>query len=158
MMQAISDVREKQLLKLLDNIPEEVRVKHILPHLSPQVLVWLNRSNYIRYHRCVHTLIPIKRSLRFPLGKWETYIRHMIREDCSFVITQLLSTNAYLWIEPCCYYYKTSKFTSYLHYLFQYSLDVTASRCRRCINDKAIDLIGKKWYKKTRERTGKWSN
>lgn len=150
--------REDRLLSLLDTLPEEVRIEHILPHLPPQVLIWLNRANYIKYHRIVRPLIPNTRSDRFPLGKWETYIRHMIREDCSFVIAQLLSDHARIWLRHSGYHYKTRSFPSYLHFLFQYSLDVTASRCRRCINDKAIDLIGKKWYKRTHERSNRWSN
>lgn len=157
-MAAVSNEREKRLLALLDHIPEEVREKHILPHLSPQVLVWLNRANYIKYHHVLTPLIPNIRSERFPLGKRETYVRHMIREDCSFVIARLLSDHARAWLRHSGYYYKTRSFPSYLHFLFQYSLDVTASRCRRCINDKAIDLVGKKWYKKTRERSNRWIN
>lgn len=150
--------REDRILALLDCLPEEVRVEHILPHLPPQVLVWLNRHNYIRYHSVICPLIPSTRSERFPLGKRETYIRHMIREDCSFVVSQLLTDHADVWVRPSGYYYKTRSFPSYLHFLFQYSLDVTASRCRKCINNKAIDLIGKKWYKRTRERSNRWSN
>ena len=158
MMAADSEDREERLLALLDHVPEEVRVKHILPHLPPQVLVWLNRTNYIKYHNVLRPLIPRMRSERFPLGKWETYVRHMIREDCSLVIAQLLSDHARIWIRQRGYYYKTMSFPSYLHFLFHYSLEVTASRCRKCINDKAIDLIGKKWYKRTRERSNRWSN
>ena len=158
MMAAAPEGREKRLLALLDCVPEEVRVKHILPHLSPQVLVWLNRDNYIKYHSVLRPLIPNTRSERFPLGKWETYVRHMIREDCSFVVAQLLSDHARVWLRHSGYHYKTRSFPSYLHFLFQYSLDVTSARCRKCINDKAIDLIGKKWYKRTRERSRRWSN
>ena len=46
--------REDRLLSLLDTLPEEVRIEHILPHLPPQVLIWLNRANYIKYHRIKH--------------------------------------------------------------------------------------------------------
>lgn len=150
--------REEGLLALLDCIPEEVREKHILPHLPPQVLVWLNRTNYIKHHHVLRSFISTMPSERFILGKWETYIRYMIREDCSFVIAQLLSYHSRVWLKHSGYYYKTKSFPSYLHFLFQYSLDVSASRCRRCINNKAIDLIGKKWYKRTRERSNRWSN
>lgn len=150
--------KEQRLLSLLDSIPEEVRMIYIFPHIPPQVLVWLNRSNYIRYHYVLRPLVSTSRSERFPLGKWETYIRHMIRDDCSFVVAQLLSDNAHIWIRHSGYYYKTKSYPSYLHFLFHYSIDVTASRCRKNINDKAIDLIGKKWYKKTREKSNRWSN
>ena len=150
--------RGDNLVKLLDTIPLEVRLEHILPHLSPETLVWLNREFYTRYHFVTKRMINIGRSNRFPLGKWDTYVRHMVRCDSSFVLSQTLKDNAIQWSKMINYYYKGKTFPSYLHYLFHYSLDMMAAKCRKRINDVAIEVIGKKWYKKTREKSDRWSN
>ena len=149
--------RGTRLLELLDSIPTEVRLEHILPHLAPETLVWLNKELYVKYHYITKSMIPTRRSARFPLGNWETYVRHMIREDSSFVLSQALKDNVLRWAKPCAYYYKGKVFASFLHFIFHYSIDMTATKCRRQINDAALEVIGKKWYKKTREKSDKWS-
>lgn len=153
--------REIKFLHLLDSIPIELRELHIYPHIPPKVLVWLDRANYIKYHSYILPTINISRSSRFPLGKRETFIRYMVRNDCAFVISQLLKDNIKAWLKRSSYYYQSTNHTSYLHFLFHYSIQHCANKCRKCINDKAIQLIGKKWYKNSKQKhiyNKKWNN
>ena len=148
---------ESRLLQLLDLIPEEIRILHILPYLSPQTLVWLNKSNYIAHHSSISPLITYNRSTRFPLGKYETYVRHMVRIDASFVVTQLLKENRMQW-QHRGYYYQGNNFRTFLHFISQYSIDHNASRCRKAIQVVGCEALGRNWHKGKRARSSKWSN
>ena len=60
--------RGTRLLELLDLIPIEIRLEHILPHLGPETLVWLNKEFYIKHHCITMNMIPVNRSARPPPG------------------------------------------------------------------------------------------
>ena len=150
--------RGRHLLDLLDTIPEDVRLVYILPCLSPQTLVWLNKANYILYHNFVRSQISSNRTERFPLGRYETYVRHMIRIDASFVLNQLLIERELSWKRRMNYYYNGKKFDTYFHFISHYSIDQNSSRCRKAIQIAACKALGKKWYKRTRTKSSRWSN
>lgn len=150
--------RESKILALLDKLPSDVLMQYILPNLAPETLVWLNKTNYITYHSCIFSLLRKRPNYCFPLGKWETYVRHMIRDDCAFVIQQLLNDNGKKWMHHRNYRYKNCTYPTYLHFAWAYSTDFVSSRCRKLIFNKGIELMGRNWYKKRREKFTKWTN
>tara|TARA_Y100000996_G_scaffold135277_1_gene102793 strand:+ start:237 stop:704 length:468 start_codon:yes stop_codon:yes gene_type:complete len=148
--------REEKILSLLDNIPEEIRMVHILPHLHPETLVWLDKANYIKYHSKIRPYISLQPSTRFPLGRQETYIRNMVRNDASFVFSQLLNERVKHWLRKCNYYYSGKRFETYLHFLSQYCIDLNAARCRQLVHNAGLNAMGKKWYKKSKITSIRW--
>jgi hypothetical protein len=150
--------RETRLLALLDTLPKDVIIQHIRPRLAPESLVWLSRSNYMAHHATTIPMLRERPCARFPLGRWETYVRHMIRDDCSFVVQQLLRDNAHKWVRRRNYRYRHNTYPTYLHFMWEYSGEFTASRSRRLILDAGAELIGGNWYKRRRDRSTRWTN
>ena len=150
--------REKQILNLLDKLPDEIIEINIKPHLKPQTLVWLNKSLYIKYHKCIEQMIDNQPSERFPIGKYESYVRNIIHTDSSFVMDRLLSERFIWWNRVKNYYYKHKKYWTYIHFIFNLSIDKKASKCRKVINEYSKKHLGNNWYKNTKSIRYKWSN
>ena len=77
------------LMDMLNLMPEDIIHHCIKPLLRPEVLVWLNKENYDRYHDRVKNLIPS--------ANYESYIRDMVRHDCAMVLGKLIDENFDKW-------------------------------------------------------------
>ena len=150
--------RESKLLALLDTLPEELLIEHIRPHLGPESLVWLDRSGYANYHSAVAPLFRGRPCPRHPLGKWESYVRQMVRDDSAFVMQQLLRDNGYRWSRRRYYHYNHRRYPTYLHFIWDFCIEASAHRTRRRVLDAGTELIGTNWYKRRQGKPTRWSN
>ena len=138
---------EESILKGLDRIPEEILLNNIYPNLSPKCLMWLSKEFYLRYHENVYSMIGNKRTITFPSGKFDAYIRYIIREEATFLLEKRLSERIKKWYYSSSYRYANNKYKNYLFFMYQYSIDNNYSKSRKCINDMAKSVLGKKWHK-----------
>jgi hypothetical protein len=93
-----------------------------------------------------------------PDDNYESYIRDMVRKDCSFVFAQLLEENFGRWKKNKKYRYKSYVFDNYLCFLGHYSIENNSTKCRELLNSKGDAVLGQKWHKNVRIRNTRWSN
>ena len=148
--------RENSILSGLDKIPDDILINHIKPILKPETLVWLDKENYTRYHSCIEKQIKHRPSIYHPSGVYESYIRGIIRLDYSFVFEQILNDKIHNWIKIKNYRYNDKIYSTYLNFVFDFSLDNNSVKCRKLINNMANALYTKNWYKKTKSKNNKW--
>ena len=149
---------EKTFMTKLHELPEEIAHEYILPKLSPETLVWLNKENYIKHHDKIYKLIPKGRHAQFPQGSYEAYIRYIVRNDHSFVLKQILNEKKEKWIKMRKFIYKADNFSTYLHFLANFAFNNASYKCEQLINSTGLAELGEKWYKKSKTRNIKWSN
>ncbi len=138
------------LMDMLNLMPEDIIHHCIKPLLRPEVLVWLNKENYDRYHDRVKNLIPS--------ANYESYIRDMVRHDCAMVLGKLIDENFDKWKKMKKYYYKDKIFKNYLCFLMFLCVENNAVKCQRTLHEKASAVLGEKWHKNVRIRNCRWSN
>ena len=131
----------------LDRLPNEILINNIFPYLHPKSLVWLNKDYYQKYHIYVYSMIGNQRSLTFPGGKFDSFVRYIIREDATYVLERLLIEKIKIWYHSPIYKYANHKYKNYLFYLYQYCIDNNFTKSRMYINDMAKSILGKKWHK-----------
>lgn len=137
----------KSILNGLDRLPEEILINNIKPHLDPKSLVWLNKDNYITRHKCIYSMIGNQRTLTFPGGKFDSFVRYIIREEATFVLNQILVEKIKIWYSSSIYKYANHKYKNYLFFIYQYSIDNNFTKSKTCINNIAKSILGKKWHK-----------
>ena len=137
----------KSILNGLDRLPEEILINSIKPHLDPKSLVWLNKDNYITHHKYIYSMIGNQRTLTSPGGKFDSFVRYIIREEATFVLNQILVEKIKIWYNSPIYRYANHKYKNYLFFIYQYSIDNNFTKSKTCINDIAKSILGKKWHK-----------
>lgn len=125
--------------KLNDDVLELIK-----SYLPPETLVWLNKSNYLKYHRVVKNMIPNDR--------FDDYIRDIVKTDSSFVFEQILKENFTRFHKWKGYFqpYQTPciRHHSYLTYLRYYALSNNSQKCVSIIDKYAeINGFSSNWYK-----------
>ena len=138
---------EEKILIGLDRLPNEILINKIYPKLSPKCLVWLNKEFYLKYHREVYSLIGNKKNNVYPGGKYSAFTRYILREEATLVLEQLLNERMKIWYNSGIYRYSQKKYKNYLYFLYQYCIDNNFSKSRKCINEMAKSVLGKKWHK-----------
>lgn len=133
-------MKQEQLLNGLSILNDDV-LSLIYEQLTPEVLWPLNKANYVKHHSVVKTLIPKEH--------YDSYVRDMVRQDCSFVFSHILSErfdDFHKWKK---YYFNNNMFPSYLIFLRTFAFDNNATKCL-----EVIDAICEKkgfesnWYKR----------
>ena len=128
-------------------LPNEIIIM-IWEKVQPKDKVFISKKYYLMYHK----LIVI------PKYRYSTYLRNIIRNDCDFVVSQLLKENSHSWIKMKNIKYKNSIYASYLHYILALCIEYNASRSRNIIEDYSKLGLGKNRPKKNRHKNIKWTN
>lgn len=144
--------------KYFDMLPYEIMINHIYPYISDDVLIWLNKDNYIKLHDNVLSKIS--------KNDFNTYIRFIIKNDLSFVFQQVINTNLQISINnnifKSKYYYKNNTFNNNYDFYNYYCIEYNSNKCRSIISDKLSSLYGKKQHKKLKIKNNiknnKWIN
>ena len=90
-------------------LPNEIVIM-IWEKVEPKYKVFVSKKYYLMYHE----LIVI------PKYRYSTYLRNIIRNDCDFVVGQLLKENNQRWVKMNNIKYKNSVYASYLHYILKH--------------------------------------
>ena len=114
--------REASILAGLDTIPDDILINNIKPILKPETLVWLDKTNYIKYHSCIEKQIKHRPTSNYPSGVYESYVRDIVRMDYSFVFEQILNDNIQKWIRIRNYRFKDKIYNTYLNFVFDFLL------------------------------------
>ena len=133
---------------LIDFMPEDI-VSYIFPFISVKKLVFINTKYYSKNYKLVKNMIPKDR--------YEAYIRNIIRKDNYYTLSFLLNENVDKWINMNKYPYKHQIFTNYLYFINYLSIEHNSNKCRVLIENKAQEVLGKKWHKKIKVRNCKSS-
>jgi len=128
-------------------LPQEL-IDIIWDKIEPKYKVFVSKNYYIMYH----SLITI------PKYRYTTYLRNIIRNDCDFVVSQLLKENDNRWVKMNNIKYKNSVYASYLHYILALCIEYNASRSRTIIEEYSKLGLGKNRPKRNRHKNIKWTN
>ena len=144
-------IEEQQaFLARLDDLPSELLQYKIMPHLTPEILVWLTRENYLKYHSVVRQMVPGR--------DYEAYIRDMVRHDCAFVMTQLVKEHAKRWTKPQRYKFAGKSYPSFLRFLIEYAKESNAKRVHAILESIPDDNVRGKGHKRIITTTNRWTN
>ena len=137
------------IINILYNIPYDILVNHIYQYISNDVLVWLNKDYYIKYHN----------NIIIKLGKnnFDSYIRFIIKNDLCFPFKQIISNPEIFLYKNFFlrkYNYKSMYFDTYYDFFNYYSIENNSNNCKNIINS----LYNKKKYKQVKIRNNKWKN
>lgn len=148
----LGETREEQkaFLARLDHLPSELLQYKIMPHLTPEVLVWLTRENYLKHHSVVRQLVPGR--------DYEAYVRDMVRHDCTFVMTQLVNEHATGWAKPRRYKFGGKSYPSFLRFLFEYAKESGANRVVALLESIPDDNVRGKGHKRIITTSNRWTN
>jgi len=138
------------LYDFIQYLPDEI-ITIIWNNINPVYKIFLNKENYYKFNYLISTLI-IK-------GRYESYIRDIIRNDYIFIFKNILQDKLYLWIQPYDYKYKNIVYNNYVEFLLFYSNKNNSYKCYTLIKTQ-LELSGfkKKQRKNNKLTYNKWSN
>lgn len=109
-------------------LPDELW-RMIFEYLPNECKIKLNKQYYKKYHYLIRNLIINKQT--------ENYIRNMIKKDCSFVLSHLLSENKDRWERMSPYFdCKTeTEYENYIYFLIDYSINFNSIKCLKLLKN-----------------------
>ena len=133
---------------LIKNLPDDILIL-IWDNLNPYNKIFLNKEYYLKYNNYIDKLIT---------GRYESYIRDIIRKDYSFIFKSLLDRNFIKWILMHNYKYEDVIYKDYIHFILYYSSINTSHNCNNIINLE-LKLLGlkKDWRTNSRIKSIKWN-
>ena len=126
--------------KLFNSLPNDITINCIMPFIQPEIMVWVNKENYIKYQSIVRKLIPD--------NLYENYIRYIVRLDHSFTLEKVIRENIHKWNKMKKYRYKNIVAMDYLHFIYYFAFEHESKKALEVINNIACELIGSKWHKR----------
>lgn len=102
----------------------DMHLKAIVLSFVPHVhMVWTNKTNYEKHHTCIVELTKAK-------NLYDSYIRHVLRNDLDYVFRFILVQNREKWWGKRKYIYKGKQYSTYTHYMDAYIFEHGSHRCR----------------------------
>jgi len=130
------------------NLPTDIKLI-IWEYLSSYDKIFLNKKYYLLYNNLIDSIIIT--------GRYENYIRDIIKKDYSFIFKPLLNRKFMNWIIMHNYKYGDIIYTDYIHFILYYSSFHKSYNCNNILNLE-LQLLGlkKDWRKNNRNRNNKW--
>ena len=130
------------LINRMALLPEDI-INLIFKYLNSVDKIFLNKKYYSKYNILIDKYIIA--------GRYESYIRDIIKKDYSFVFKKLLNRNFINWILMHNYKYKYATYKDYIHFLLYYSSFNKSNNCNYILNLE-LQLLGLKndWCKNNR--------
>jgi hypothetical protein len=129
---------ENNLYIKINNLPEFI-VEIIKSYIREKVLLFLNKSYYIKYHFLVYDYIKYKS---------EIYIRTIVRKDLDYILNILFFENITKWINMKNYYYKDCVYLNYIYFLYYYCIENESHKCKELL----LTLLLKNGFKKNQHK------
>ena len=98
----MNEVSLKQIILLPDEL-----IRYILLFVPIRNLVFVNKTYYYLYHKCIKSYII----------NYNSFIIDIIRRDNDFVFKQLINENYKTWISKKKIYYKNKVFSNYIFFI-----------------------------------------
>jgi hypothetical protein len=130
------------LINRMTLLPDDV-IQIIFEYLNALDKIFLNKKYYSKYNYLIDKYIIV--------GRYEYYIRDIIKKDYSFVFKELLNRNFINWLLMHNYKYKYVTYNDYIHFLLYYTNFNKANNCNYILNLE-LQLLGlkKDWRKNNR--------
>jgi len=106
----------------ISTLPDELLML-IKEYIPARIMVHLNTYYYALYHS----------HLRPYIKYYETYVRHMIQYDYSFIFQQILRENVTHWIRNRNYRYKSIAFNNYIYFILYFCNEHKSTNCRELL-------------------------
>lgn len=133
----------------LSRLPDDI-LSIIFNCISPKQKIFLNKEYYSHYNYLVDQIVGTRH---------DSYVRDIIRNNCTFVFHHLLARNFDKWLTSNNYHYKRSIYSNYISFLIDFCRENNASKCSEIINVQ-LQLSGlkKDWCNSSRIKYNKWTN
>jgi hypothetical protein len=116
----MNEVSLKQIILLPDEL-----IRYILLFVPIRNLVFVNKTYYYLYHKCIKSYI----------SNYNSFIIDMIRRDNDFVFKQLINENYKTWISKKKIYYKNKVFSNYIFFTNDLCIQEESTLCRELISN-----------------------
>ena len=113
-------------LALIKKLPLELEI-HIQDFIPIQVLCFLNKKYYIKYHKYVKEWIP--------KDLFENYLRDAVRRDNDFVFDLLVKENYKKWLQIKKYRYKNTIYGNYICFIDSFCIENNSTNCRNLLKE-----------------------
>jgi hypothetical protein len=110
----------------IKNLPIEIE-SYIKEFIPIKTLCFLNKKNYIKYHKYVKKWIPKK--------LFENYIRDIIRRDNHFVFDLIIKENYKKWLQIIKYKYKNIIYGNFICFIDDLCIKNESTNCRNLLSD-----------------------
>jgi len=140
----------KPLYDHISIIPNEI-IEIIYSYVPMIYILFSNKKLYTKNHSLVKKYIP--------RDQYENYIRDTIRRDNYFVFTQLMRENQERWLYLKRYTYKSTLFSNYIYFLFEYCIENDSDHCKQIVQRFLQESgLSKNQHKKNTHTNIRWTN
>ena len=129
------------LFDKLHVLPDDI-LSIILKKIVPEQLIFINREFYIRFNYLIDNMI---------ITRFDSYVRDMIRNHCTFVFSQLINRQYSRWILRQNYHYDNHIYRNYVYFLLSLCRQYNSIKCYNLLSVKFDGSIRDK-YCKTKQR------
>ena len=136
--------------ELIKYFPDDIIAK-IWSFININNKVFINKEHYIKHNKLIDNFISN--------GRYESYIRDIIRHDAAFVFQNLLHRNFYIFLNIDNYRYDDIIYGNYILFLLYFSNKNNSQKCSNLINlQLSLSGLKKKRCKNNRIKYNRWSN
>jgi hypothetical protein len=134
------------MFDLIQYLPNDILVI-IWQKLNPYNKIFVNKENYITYNSLIDKHI----------GRYESYIRDIIRNDYSYAFNFILKRQFNSFIQIKNYRYYNTNYSNYIFFIISYCQINNSHKCLNLVNLQ-LDLteLKKKGCKKNRIKNNRW--
>jgi len=123
----------------------------IFSYVKDEEKVFLNKEYYEKHHNLIRPKLGDQKN-------YDNYIRDMIRNDCDFVLKQLLEENYEPWIKKKRVAYKNTIYPHYAGYILDLCINYNSTKCReKIVEFYEIKGLSKNLHKKNRNINKRWT-
>ena len=134
------------MIDIIEHLPNDI-LDIIFYYVNPREKIFLNKKYYIKYNSYIDTYI----------YNYSSYIRDIIRFDCSFVFEHIIYRNLNKWIKINNYNYGKVIYYNYIYFLSDFSNKNKATKCLYLLNlDLEISKLKKLNCKDYRIKHKEW--
>ena len=130
---------------LIKKLPIDIEIL-IQSFIPIQVLCFLNKKYYIKYHKYVKNWI----SKEF----YENYLRDMVRRDNEFVFNLLIKEKYKIWLQIKKYRYKNTIYGNYICFIDSFCIENQSTNCRNSLKE----FINKTGLSKNQHKKNTYTN
>ena len=113
------------LIEYFNKLPDEIK-DIIFQKFSHIQLVFLNKTYYLKYCN----------KIPFIINNYSSYLRDLIRNDCVFIVNNIINYNLNYLIKKINIKYKNLYFYNYLQLIYHYIKNYSAQKCLLLFNSK----------------------
>ena len=134
-----NNYKDERFINMFDILNDDV-LSIIFQQIPNENKVWLNKHYYLKYHKLVKNMIDSE--------FYESYILDIVKQDYSFVFTQIINEKFDYFHKWKNYYFNGEKYHSFLIFLREFSRKNNSPKCVQVIDNKAIEKgFSPNWFK-----------